>query len=139
MHSEEVERARQLESICWVLLRRYGVVLRDVLAHETIIPRWRELLMAFRRLEDRGEIRGGRFVSGFVGEQFAMPEAVESLRASKNRSKESEVLVLCAADPLNLIGTILPGKRTPATSSNSIMLKDGAEYHPPSKEKSRPA
>jgi ATP-dependent Lhr-like helicase len=134
LQMDAVDNARQMESICWVLLRRYGVVIRDALEHESIIPRWRELLLAFRRLEDRGEIRGGRFVSGFLGEQFALPEAVESLRASRNRASESGVIVLCAADPLNLIGTVIPGKRTPATASNTIMLKDGTEYSPPSKD-----
>ena len=67
-----------------MLLRRYGVVFREVLARESNLPKWRELLIAFRRLEDRGEVRGGRFVSGFLGEQFALPEAVESLRAMRN-------------------------------------------------------
>src|SRR5262249_16974994 len=69
------------EASCRMLLTRYGVVFRDLLTRETVVPRWRELLIAFRRLEDRGEIRGGRFVSGFLGEQFALPIAVESLRA----------------------------------------------------------
>ncbi len=72
---------RRVESACWMLLRRYGVVFRDLLQHEQTIPRWRELLGLFRRLEARGEIRGGRFLSGFGGEQFALPEAVESLRS----------------------------------------------------------
>ncbi len=66
---------------CWMLLRRYGVVFRDLLARESVLPTWRELLVMFRRLEDRGEVRGGRFVAGFIGEQFALPLAVESLRA----------------------------------------------------------
>lgn len=139
MHSEQLERNLQLESICRVLLRRYGVVFRDVLLRESLIPRWRELLMTFRRLEDRGEIRGGRFVSGFIGEQFALPEAVESLRASRNRTLPSELLVLSGADPLNLIGSIIPGKKTPATSSNTIILKDGAEFLPPVKATNMPA
>jgi ATP-dependent Lhr-like helicase len=67
-----------------MLLRRYGVVFRELLARETPLPKWREILMAFRQLEDRGEIRGGRFVSGFIGEQFAVPVAVESLRAARH-------------------------------------------------------
>ncbi len=134
MHADEVERSKQLESICWLLLKRYGVVFRDILAKEIIVPRWRELLITFRSLEDRGEIRGGRFVSGFIGEQFAMPEAVESLRASRTRPSAPEILTLSATDPLNLIGTIIPGKKITSTSNNSIMLKDGVEYTPPNKD-----
>lgn len=132
LYVDAVEKARQHEAICWVLLRRYGVVMRDVLARESIIPKWRELLIAFRRLEDRGEIRGGRFVSGFMGEQFALAEAVESLRHSRNKSPvvQSDLIHLSAADPLNLIGIIVPGKRTPATTNNTISLKDGAEFSP---------
>src|SRR5208283_4569058 len=77
LHTDEVvERPRAVEAACWMLLRRYGIVIRDVLAREANLPPWRELLMAFRRLEDRGEIRGGRFVDGFLGEQFALPVAV---------------------------------------------------------------
>ena len=130
LYTDAVERNKQLESICKTLLRRYGVVVREVLTRERIIPRWRELLMAFRRLEDRGEIRGGRFVSGFMGEQFALPEAVESLRAARTRSPkaESELMRISAADPLNLIGIIIPGKRNPAVSTNTVLIKDGAEY-----------
>ncbi|MBX9721625.1 MAG: hypothetical protein K2X81_09540, partial [Candidatus Obscuribacterales bacterium] len=134
MHAEEVDRTKQLESICWLLLKRYGVVFRDILAKEIIVPRWRELLITFRSLEDRGEIRGGRFVSGFIGEQFAMPEAVESLRASRTRPNTPELLTLSATDPLNLIGAIIPGKKISSTSNNSITLKDGVEYTPPTKD-----
>ena len=77
---EPAERTRQIEATCWMLLHRYGVVFRELLARETGLPRWRELQVALRRLEDRGEIRGGRFIAGFIGEQFALPVAVESLR-----------------------------------------------------------
>ncbi len=80
---QAVERNRAVEATCWMLLKRYGIVFRDLLARETNLPKWRELQMAFRRLEDRGEIRGGRFVDGFLGEQFALPVAVESLRATR--------------------------------------------------------
>lgn len=137
LHADAVEQNKQIESMCWVLLRRYGVVFRDVLERESIVPRWRELLIAFRRLEDRGEIRGGRFISGFVGEQFALPEAVESLRASRNRPMQSEVLTISAADPLNLIGIVVPGKKTPSTPSNTITIKDGAEYTPGTQKSER--
>lgn len=138
LYIDAVEKTRQHEAICWVLLRRYGIVMRDVLARESILPKWRELLIAFRRLEDRGEIRGGRFVSGFMGEQFALPEAVESVRHSRNKSPvvQSDIVNLSAADPLNLIGIIVPGKRTPATTNNTISIKDGAEYSPASSSSS---
>ena len=82
---ENHDRARAVEASCQMLLRRYGVVFREVLARESILPPWRELLGAFRRMEDRGEIRGGRFVSGFLGEQFALPVAVDSLRAMRQQ------------------------------------------------------
>jgi ATP-dependent Lhr-like helicase len=81
---EAAEKPRAVEAACWMLLRRYGIVFRDLLAREANLPTWRELLMGFRRLEDRGEIRGGRFVDGFLGEQFALPVAVESLRAMRH-------------------------------------------------------
>ena len=115
-----------IESVCRVLLARYGVVFRELLARESILPRWRDLLIAFRRLEDRGEIRGGRFVSGFIGEQFALPIAVESLRASKSLPPSGDVITISAADPLNLAGIIVPGERVPAISGKFVSFKDGA-------------
>jgi ATP-dependent Lhr-like helicase len=120
-----VDPVIQLEAKCWLLLKRYGVVFRDLLAREKNIPRWRELLLAFRRLEDKGEIRGGRFVSGFLGEQFALPYAVDSLRAIKKQEPQGEIIKLAAADPLNLIGILLPGARISATSNKKIVLQDG--------------
>ncbi len=93
------------------LLNRYGVVFRDIVAREGLAPRWRELLLALRRLEARGEVRGGRFVSGYVGEQFALPEAVDALRASRRNDDRSELTAVSAYDPLNLTGIILPAKR----------------------------
>lgn len=92
------------------LLARWGVVFRDVVARETLAPRWRELLLAFRRMEARGEIRGGRFVHGFVGEQFALPEALDALRASRRSNDASPLLALSSYDPLHLTGTILPAE-----------------------------
>ena len=88
--SEGTDHNRVVEATCWMLLRRYGVIFREVLARESNLPKWRELLIALRRLEDRGEIRGGRFVSGFLGEQFALPEAVESVRAMRNLPASGE-------------------------------------------------
>jgi len=121
------DRDRSAESCCWMLLRRYGVVFRDLLARETNLPKWRELQIAFRRLEDRGEVRGGRFVSGFQGEQFALPVAVESLRANRKApiAKTGERVVIAAADPLNLVGIVVPGERIPAISGRSVTFRDG--------------
>jgi ATP-dependent Lhr-like helicase len=120
-----VERPRAVEAACWMLLRRYGIVIRDLLARESNLPPWRELLMAFRRLEDRGEIRGGRFVDGFLGEQFALPVAVESVRAMRNLPSSGETITLSAADPLNLVGILVPGERVPAISGRTVSYKDG--------------
>lgn len=119
------DQSQHVEAICWMLLQRYGVVFRDLLARETLLPRWRDLLIAFRRLEDRGEIRGGRFVDGFLGEQFALPMAVESLRAIKKIPPRGEEIIISAVDPLNLVGIILPGNRIPAFSGKTVKLRDG--------------
>lgn len=123
--SEAPDKADTVEATCWMLLKRYGVVFREVVARESIVPRWRELLIAFRRLEDRGEIRGGRFVSGFLGEQFALPVAVESVRAIRKAEAPGEIVTVSAADPLNLVGILLPGERVAANSGKAITLRDG--------------
>ncbi len=123
--NEDVDRTRTLESVCWMLLRRYGVVFREVLVRESILPKWREILITLRRLEDRGEIRGGRFVSGFLGEQFALPVAVESLRAARKLAPSGERITISAADPLNLVGSIVPGDRVPAIAGKSVTFVDG--------------
>ncbi|MGA7557716.1 MAG: DEAD/DEAH box helicase [Terriglobales bacterium] len=126
LHTEGADRERSVESCCWMLLRRYGVVFRDLLVRETNLPRWRELQIGYRRLEDRGEVRGGRFVDGFLGEQFALPVAVESLRAyRKLPMKSGERVVIAAADPLNLVGIVVPGERIPAISGRSVTFRDG--------------
>ena len=122
---QAADRNRAVEATCWMLLKRYGIVFRDLLARETNLPKWRELQMAFRRLEDRGEIRGGRFVDGFLGEQFALPVAVESLRATRKLALTGETIVLSAADPLNLVGILLPGERIPAISGKTVAFRDG--------------
>jgi ATP-dependent helicase Lhr and Lhr-like helicase len=127
---EAAERTRQVEATCWMLLRRYGVVFRDLLAREAIVPKWRELAMAFRRLEDRGEVRGGRFISGFLGEQFALPVAVESLRAMRRTEPSGEIITISAADPLNLVGIIVPGERVPAISGKTVTFRDGVAVLP---------
>ncbi|HET6143133.1 MAG TPA: DEAD/DEAH box helicase [Candidatus Acidoferrales bacterium] len=119
------DRTPAIESTCWTLLNRYGIVFRELLTRESIELPWREILIALRRLEDRGEIRGGRFVSGFLGEQFALPVAADSLRASRSQPLSNEVIRIAAADPLNLVGIILPGDRIPANSGRSFDLRDG--------------
>lgn len=122
---ETPQREAALEATCWMLLRRYGVVFREVLAREALLPRWREVLIALRRLEDRGEVRGGRFVSGFLGEQFALPVAVESLRAQRNLPATGETITVSAADPLNLVGIVVPGERVAANSGRLVSFRDG--------------
>ncbi len=119
------DRAPAIESTCWMLLRRYGIVFRELLTRESVQLPWREVLIALRRLEDRGEIRGGRFVNGFLGEQFALPVAADSLRASRSQEPTHEVIRIAAADPLNLVGIILPGDRIPSNSGASFDLRDG--------------
>jgi ATP-dependent helicase Lhr and Lhr-like helicase len=107
------------------LLARYGVVFRDLLTRETNLPPWRELLVALRRLEARGEIRGGRFVTGFVGEQFALPEALDALRSCKPLPALPLATRIAATDPLNLAGILSPGAKVPATVGNAILYVDG--------------
>ena len=114
-----------VEATCRMLLRRYGVVFREVLTRETILPRWRELLIALRRLEDRGEVRGGRFVSGFLGEQFALPIALESLRAMRGVQPDGETIAISSADPLNFAGILVPGERVATTSGKLVAFRDG--------------
>jgi ATP-dependent Lhr-like helicase len=113
------------ELIAWTLLRRYGVVFRRLLERETLLPPWRDLLRVFRRLEARGEIRGGRFVDGFSGEQYALPEAVGRLRAIRKEPKRGTLISVSAVDPLNLIGIAMPGERLAALSGNRLLYRDG--------------
>ncbi len=119
-----------IEAVCWMLLKRYGVVFREVVTRESVVPRWREVLLMLRRLEARGEIRGGRFVNGFLGEQFALPVAVESLRAMRNHAPTGETIAVSAADPLNLVGIIVPGERVPANSGRKVAFRDGVALVP---------
>ena len=111
--------------VAMVLLRRYGVMFRKLLDRESNLPPWRVLLHTYRRLEARGEIRGGRFVEGFSGEQFALPEAVATLREVRRRAPSGELHVVSAADPLNLAGIITPGSRITATTDNRVLYRDG--------------
>ncbi len=127
----EGDRTRAVEAVARVLLARYGVVFRDLVARESFPMRWRELLVGLRRLEDRGEIRGGRFVDGFLGEQFALPVAVDSLRAERKIPSRGEVVSVSAADPLNLVGVALPGERVPALSGRTVTFRDGVPVAAP--------
>ena len=113
-----------IESAARMLLQRYGVLFRDLLARESNAPKWRELQPMLRRLEARGEVRGGRFVTGFGGEQFALPEAVESLRAARHQRSQEEIN-LAAADPMNLAGIVVPGERIPAVPGRFVRFRDG--------------
>ncbi|MSV35171.1 MAG: DEAD/DEAH box helicase [Bryobacterales bacterium] len=127
------------------LLWRYGVVFHRILERESGLPPWRDLLRSFRRLEARGEIRGGRFVAGFSGEQYALPEAVAQLRAVRRAPAMDEIVVICGADPLNLAGILTPGRKVAALATHRILLRDGlplaalesgevVELHPAARE-----
>jgi ATP-dependent Lhr-like helicase len=116
---------RSPELYAWTLLRRYGVVFKRLLARESGAPAWRDLLMIYRRLEARGEIRGGRFVSGMSGEQYALPEAVGQLRSIRRLGGGGTLMGISAADPLNLTGIITPGDRIPGLTTNRILYRDG--------------
>ncbi|MEO8870876.1 MAG: hypothetical protein ABI357_08595 [Granulicella sp.] len=126
-----IERARRtdsaIESAARMLLARYGVVFRDLLTRESNAPKWRDLLGMLRRLEARGEVRGGRFLSGFGGEQFALPEALESLRSARHHA-ETNIITVPAADPMNLVGIVVPGDRIAAVPGKFVRFCDGAAF-----------
>ena len=113
-----------LEAHARILLARYGLLFRELLANETNAPAWRDLAPMLRRLEARGQVRGGRFVSGPFGEQFALEEAAEGLRAARSKSGD-KVAEIAAADPLNLIGALIPGERVAAVPGRRIQLRNG--------------
>mgnify|MGYP001250445166 FL=1 len=117
--------ADRSEPIARQLLNRYGVVFPELLARDALTYRWRDLVRVFRRLEARGEIRGGRFVSGFIGEQFALPEAIEFLRKTKNAEPDGRFIAISACDPLNLAGILSPGHKVPAVIRNRLVIRDG--------------
>ena len=114
-----------LEARAMQVLHRYGVVFPELMARERMAPRWRDLARVYRRLELKGEIRGGRFVSGFVGEQFALPDAVTALRDTHRSPATGSLEVVSACDPLNLAGVITPGARVPAQPGNRVVFRDG--------------
>ena len=124
--SRGAEGTRAEDNIALTLLRRYGVVFRRILTREPEwLPSWFELLRVYRRLEARGEIRGGRFIEGFAGEQYALPEAVALLRATRKQPVTQQLISLSAADPLNLVGIVTPGTRVPAFATNRVLYRDG--------------
>ncbi|HEX5447388.1 MAG TPA: DEAD/DEAH box helicase [Pirellulales bacterium] len=121
----QVDPAERVEHWAQLLLWRYGVIFRDLLARETVAPAWGELARIYRRWEAQGRVCGGRFVSGVAGEQFAMPEAIEDLRRVREAGPSGQWIVVSAADPLNLAGILAPGPRVPAKTRNALALLDG--------------
>jgi ATP-dependent Lhr-like helicase len=114
------------EQVARLLLKRYGVVFWRLLERESSwLPPWRDLLRALRRLEARGDIRGGRFVAGFSGEQFALPEAVSGLREARRAERKGELVAVSGADPINLAGILVPGPKVPALTGNRVLYRDG--------------
>jgi ATP-dependent Lhr-like helicase len=123
--SSVAEHDALAEAIAEQLLVRWGVVFRDVVARETIALPWRDVVWALRRMEARGTARGGRFVTGFAGEQFALPDAVDQLRGVRRRERSNEVVRVSATDPLNLAGILLPGPRITSVRTNTVVYEDG--------------
>ena len=113
------------EAVAWQLLYRYGILFPELLARDSLSLRWRDLARILRRLEARGEIRGGRFVSGFVGEQFALPEAADALRRWRNREPDDRLVIVSACDPLNLAGVLTPGPRVASVAGNRLAYRNG--------------
>ncbi|MBP8296909.1 MAG: ATP-dependent DNA helicase, partial [Burkholderiales bacterium] len=115
-----------VEHIAWTLLKRYGVVCWRMLEREAAwLPPWRDLLRVYHRLEARGEIRGGRFIAGLSGEQFALPDAVGLLRKVRKHPADGALVAICGADPLNLLGSVIPGGKVPALTGARILFRDG--------------
>jgi ATP-dependent Lhr-like helicase len=123
--ADSVGRDIALEKFARVLLRRYGIVFRRLLERESLNATWYELGRIYRRLEARGEIRGGYFIAGMSGEQFALPEAIGLLRSIRKAAPSHELITLSAADPLNLQGILTPGSRIAAFTANRISFRNG--------------
>jgi ATP-dependent Lhr-like helicase len=119
------DRDRAVEACARALLRRYGVIFRKLLARESNAAPWRDLVRVYRRLEARGEIRGGRFVAGMSGEQFALPEAVDELREVRRTAPDGRLTTISAADPLNLAGIVTTGDRVRAVAASRVVYRDG--------------
>lgn len=136
VHStSELDDIDSVEFIAHTLLKRYGVVFRQVLQRETNLPPWRDLLRVYWRMEARGEIRGGRFVNGVSGEQFATMDALSSLRKTRNKDKTGNVITLSSYDPLNLVGILLPGEKVPVSQQTKIVFQDGVAIAVENKQK----
>ena len=123
--TDPAPRDAAIETFARVLLRRYGVIFRRLLERESLKVSWYELSRVYRRLEARGEIRGGYFVGGIGGEQFALPEAIGLLRSTRKAPANGELVAISGADPLNLAGILTPGKRIAGITPNRILLRDG--------------
>jgi ATP-dependent Lhr-like helicase len=123
--AEDIDRDELAEAVAELLLARWGVVFRDLAVHDSMRFPWRDVQWALRRLEDRGLVRGGRFVTGFSGEQYALPAAVEQLDRVRHAERTGERVTVNATDPLNLVGTLLPGSRIAAVRTNQITYVDG--------------
>jgi len=121
----DANRERLIEIQAWALLRRYGVIFRRLLTREPNAAPWRELTRVYRRLEARGEIRGGRFVAGMSGEQFALPDAVDRLREVRRTALDGRLQTVSTADPLNLVGILTAGERIRAAARNTLVYRDG--------------
>ncbi len=124
------DREALAEVVADQLLQRWGVVFRDLAVHEGLAVPWRDLQWALRRFEDRGLVRGGRFVAGFSGEQYALPAAVDGLKAIRRQPRTRERVVVNACDPLNLTGVVVRGDRTPAVRTNTVTFVDGLPDRP---------
>jgi len=122
----DVDRDELAEAVAEQLAARWGVVFRDLVVRESLAVPWRDLLWAFRRMEARGTMRGGRFVTGFSGEQYAHPDTLDVLRLVRKQRPNGETVRISGADPLNLTGIVLPGPRVPAIASNTVTYVDGA-------------
>ena len=140
---DDTDRETLAEQVAGQLLVRWGVVFWDLMARESLALPWREVVWALRRLEARGLVRGGRFVTGLAGEQYALPEAVEALRRVRRTERNGQTVRLNGADPLNLVGIVLPGARVTAVRTNSVTYCDGLpvpdEMPKASQRGSRPA
>jgi ATP-dependent Lhr-like helicase len=124
--SDPAADPEQVEQVAWRLLQRYGVVFRRILTREVPwLPPWHALLRVLRRLETQGHVRGGRFVAGVTGEQYALPDAIPAMRAMRQKPGDGVLVSLCAADPLNLLGIVTPGERLAALPANRFLLRDG--------------
>ena len=124
-HQRRLPDEQIAEAIAWQLLRRYGVVFRRLVQRESLLAPWRDVLRVFRRLEARGEVRGGRFVGGFSGEQYALPEAIGLLRQVRREPGNGDLVAVSGADPLNLVGILTPGDAVAAVAANRILYRDG--------------